>query len=72
MDNLEADLAASRERIRDKDTAHAVALERERIAAWLETPALSDAVWNDPEFIGTDHALAAAIRSGAHNEGEKS
>lgn len=41
------------------DLAHAVALERERIAAWLET----DVAWNIDGLSG----MAAAVRSGAHN-----
>lgn len=51
----------------EKEIAHAVALERERIAGWLETPELSDAIWDDPGSDGIDHALANAIRNGAHN-----
>ena len=43
----------------DREIAHAVALERERIAAWLD-----DAVWSRRVYPSE---LAAHIRSGAHN-----
>lgn len=52
----------------ERDAAHAIALEREAIAKFLETPAMSDAYWDDPDGVGTDHALATAIRDGAHNQ----
>ena len=44
------------------DTAYAVALERERIAKWVEGMAGS---WDDPLF-----EIATAIRNGVHNEQE--
>lgn len=68
----------------DRDVAHAVALERERIAAWLE-----DSIINEcgPEpfhrggngahltlelvsDLACGHSLIAALRDGAHNEQE--
>lgn len=71
--------AAKRLTQADVDTAHAIALEREAIAAWLAGHTAADRVYANSIgqsviaviFDGTPQDLIEAIRDGAHNDTEE-
>lgn len=63
--------AARIERWHERDVAHAVALERERIAAWLEGEVASlERSGSYEEEADWVRSLACDIRNGAHNAKE--